>query len=184
MNDKRVSWPVVMMSALVGSGAALGTVVLFAALERPLTDGSVVVHERSAPPRRMQLSSNEETQQVIAWRQSQMRRFNEEQVAPIWARQTQNQLEERLQVLKDRRAQQELDVFEIRNVECRSSMCVALLRWEDIEHAREASASLAGFNYRLPCATSSLVYDALDKPQDVPYRHEVIFRCQRSRAGG
>ncbi len=191
MNNKRVSWLIVVVSALMGSAVALLAVIavfLFIESDRPLidrlavTDQKIEKSNKEKPNKKEVQTEAEENEQVIAWKQMQMLTFNNEQKAPLWSEQTQNQLIERFKLLNDERTQHDFTPFQVDNVECRSSICVVILRWDDIELARDASPAIAMFDYQLPCATSSLIYNDPEQTEEVNYRHEVIFRCKRSVA--
>lgn len=171
------SWPTIAISALVGSSSALAAVAVVLMF---VTPGQLQTDD-TASARLSQPGPEEQAREVIAWRDVQLREFNAERVAPDWATRSQEQLGARLQVLNQQRSRHDLEAFDVERIECRTSMCIASLAWNGIEQAREASTTLAGFNYRLPCATSSLVYDKPGESSHGRYRHELIFRCKASQ---
>ncbi len=155
------------------------TIAIFTKLDKKENENSVFSHEKLITPIKTDLSPEEENREVIAWKTIQIRKFTTEHIDPIWAEKTQNQIKQQLELLKKIRRQEGLDIFELESIECYTTICFTLLRWKNVELAREASAALAGYNYRLPCATSSLIYDKVENSEDTPYRHEVIFGCLR-----
>ena len=182
---EHTAWPTIVISALVGSGAALAAVALTLAWVAPraMESSAPTAADSSLPGAQELLNPHQQAQEIAAWRDARLREFNAERPLPGWSTNAQNQLEAHLEQLRQARSDQDLDVFDVVKVECHTSLCIASLAWDHIAYAREASTSLAGCNYRLPCATSSLVYDRPGEVSVGRYRHELIFHCDAMRTG-
>lgn len=182
MNKNQGSTSIVVASAIMGSATALLAVAaayLYFYQNDFLSGQMTVPQQQSAPKKIRESTIEEEIQQVIAWRTEQLAKFNAESIDPEWSENTQNILLGQFDDINQERGLYELEPFIVDNLECRTSMCVATLRWDNIEIARDASPTIAGYNYHLICATSSLVYDDPQQADNENYRSEVIFRCKR-----
>ncbi len=186
MNSKQVSMSIVVASAIMGSVTALLAVAAayFSFYQTDMLSGqTVAIQQRhSTPDQSRELTAQEEIQQVIAWRTTQIVKFNAEPIAPDWSKYAESTLLAQFDEINQERGQHSLEPFIVDNLECRFSMCVATLRWDNIELARDASPTIAGYSYHLPCATSSLVYDDPQQIENDNYRSEVIFRCKREQS--
>ena len=180
MNKTQGSTSIVVASAIMGSVTALLAVAAAFIFinQKDLPSGQFSVQQQSEPELIRESTVEEEIQQVIAWRTEQIAKFYAESIDPEWSKHAQNLLLGQFDDINQERSLYELEPFIVDNLECRSSMCIATLRWDNIEIARDASPTLAGYNYHLLCATSSLVYDDPQQAENENYRSEVIFRCK------
>jgi hypothetical protein len=95
-------------------------------------------------------------------------------MAPEWAEKTSEAIHKGL------REAQPQGEFEIIDVDCRSSSCLATLDWPSYNVAFRQWSHVVGHGYGIPCGAS--VY--LDEPADrgAKYRGVVVFECS-SRTG-
>lgn len=73
---------------------------------------------------------------------------------------------------------------EVLSLECRTTFCKAVLRFDSYAEAREASSGVAQLVYKENCAVE--VFTLAPETHDVgsPYEHEVFFDCTDLRIAG
>jgi hypothetical protein len=93
-----------------------------------------------------------------------------EPVDPGWAPRTAAAFGEDLEKLRAR------SEARVRDVDCRSSSCVARLQWKSYQDARAHFASVLGARYQVACATEITLPDPVDTSR--PYEASVIYGCR------
>jgi hypothetical protein len=100
----------------------------------------------------------------------------DEHVDPEWASSTQRTLETDFSRFGERAN------FDVLEVECKTSGCLATLEWDTFREARENLMKVAAFDYSTNCETMVWVGDHPETPEEVdaPRQVRVAFNCQTS----
>lgn len=100
--------------------------------------------------------------------------FTKEPEDARWARATEGAVTEALTRVSKSQGEQSFGIEEAR---CRSSLCVATVKWASYFDAQRTAAAIAGQNPEVPCAVELTIPPPSDPSAE--YQASVVYRCDR-----
>lgn len=73
--------------------------------------------------------------------------------------------------------------FNVRNLDCRSTSCVATLEWDSYADAAKGAEAIAFHGYEENCALSVVPFPPDDAAEARSYSHDVVFDCSNQVRG-
>ena len=113
--------------------------------------------------------------EAAVFQAKQQMAFDAEAADPSWSKKSTETLAQGLSTtISDRN-------FEVENVECRTTMCLAALKWKTYGDSLLTAGRLPSANFGLNCA--QVVFTPTPADPSAPYEAKMYFDCTNLRAG-
>jgi hypothetical protein len=120
-------------------------------------------------------SPEEERRQVIALRDTELKAFEVEGYDPAWSTSTRTAFQQDLKALSGDKN------YQIKSVECKTTLCRAVVHWNSYDEVRSTAGELMHAMYRTNC-TKTLFAPRPEDPK-APYDGTVMYDCTSLRTG-